>query len=104
MPLTMADTFTGEPGFSAPVYEIDFAPSKPACDVLLVGHARAPEGCQVSRLRVGQRFGPMERTFDVVGDRVWRAGLTDITAAAALPSTECQCPMAHMPIATLPAL
>ena len=25
-PLVMADTFTGEPGFSAPIYEADFAP------------------------------------------------------------------------------
>ena len=27
--------FTGEPGFSAPVYEIDYGPRQPACDVLL---------------------------------------------------------------------
>jgi hypothetical protein len=88
LPLIMADTFTGEPGFSAPVYEIDFAPRKPACDVLLVGHARAPEGHQVTRLRAGLRVGPMEKVFDVVGDRVWQAGLTGITASAPLPFTE----------------
>jgi len=28
-PLVMADEFTGEPGFSAPKYESDFAPVKP---------------------------------------------------------------------------
>jgi hypothetical protein len=28
LPLVMADTFTGEPGFSAPVCEADFAPRK----------------------------------------------------------------------------
>ena len=78
----MADTFTGAPGFSAPVYEIDYAPRKHACDVLLVGHARAPEGRQVTRLRVGLRVGPMEKGFDVVGDRVWQAGLTGISASA----------------------
>lgn len=88
LPLIMADTFTGEPGFSSPVYEIDFAPRKPACDVLLVGHARAPEGQQVTRLRVGLRVGPMEKTFDVVGDRVWQAGVTGITASAPQPFTE----------------
>ena len=33
--------FTGEPGFSAPVYEIDYGPRQPACDVLLVGSAHA---------------------------------------------------------------
>ncbi|MEO8152579.1 MAG: DUF2169 domain-containing protein [Rhizobacter sp.] len=82
LPLVMADTFTGEPGFSAPIHEIDFAPHKPACDVLLVGHARAPEGHQVTRLRAGLRVGPMEKAFDVVGDRRWQAGLTSITASA----------------------
>lgn len=86
-PLIMADTFTGEPGFSAPVYEIDFAPRKPACDVLLVGHARAPEGRQVTRMRVGLRVGTKEKTFDVVGDRVWQAGLAGIRASAPQPFT-----------------
>ena len=79
LPLTMADTFTGEPGFSAPVNEMDFAPRKPACDVLLVGHARAPAGQQVTRMRAGLRVGPMERAIEVVGDRVWQAGLGGIT-------------------------
>lgn len=81
LPLVMADTFSGEPGFSAPMQEIDFAPRKPACDVLLTGHACAPEGRAVTRLRVGLRVGPMHKAFDVVGDRVWQAGLTGISAS-----------------------
>lgn len=88
LPLIMADTFTGEPGFSAPVHEIDFAPRKHACDVLLTGHARAPEGRQVTRLRAGLRVGPMEKLFDVVGDRVWQAGLTGVGVSAPQPFTE----------------
>lgn len=88
LPLIMADTFTAEPGFSAPVQEIDFAPRKHACDVLLTGHARAPAGRQVTRLRAGLRVGPMEKVFDVVGDRVWQAGLTGISASAPKPFTE----------------
>ncbi len=88
LPLIMADTFTGEPGFSAPVLEVDFAPRKRACDVLLTGHARAPAGTQVTRLRCGIRVGPMEKAFDVVGDRVWQAGVTGITASAPLHFTE----------------
>jgi len=88
LPLIMADTFTGAPGFSAPVQEIDFAPRKRACDVLLTGHARAPAGRQVTRLRAGLRVGPMEKVFDVVGDRVWQAGLTGISASAPKPFNE----------------
>ncbi len=87
LPLIMADTFTGEPGFSAPVQEIDFAPRKPACDVLLVGHAHAPEGRRVTRMRVSLRVGPMEKSFDVVGNRVWRAGATGISASEPEPFT-----------------
>ena len=82
LPLIMADTFTGAPAFSAPVHEVDFAPRKHACDVLLTGHARAPRGRQVTRLRAGLRVGTMEKLFDVVGDRVWQAGLTGISASA----------------------
>jgi hypothetical protein len=88
LPLIMADTFSGEPGFSAPLQEIDFAPRKHRCDVLLTGHARAPTGKQVARMRVGLRVGPMEKVFDVVGDRVWQAGLTGITASEPQPFAE----------------
>ena len=44
LPLVLADTFTGEPGFSAPYHEVDFAPRKSKCDVLLTGSAYAPGG------------------------------------------------------------
>jgi len=88
LPLLMADTFTGEPGFSAPVNEIDFAPRKHACDVLLIGSAYAPEGKQVARMRAGLRVGTMQKVFEVVGNRVWQAGLTSISASAPQPFTQ----------------
>src|SRR5262245_35994547 len=52
-PLVMADTFSGEPGFSAPVYEVDFALRKRQCDVLLNGSAYAPGGRPAPRVEVG---------------------------------------------------
>lgn len=88
LPLVMADTFTGAPGFSAPVDEIDYAPRKHACDILLTGHARAPVGRTVTRLSAGLRVGPMTKKFDVVGDRVWQAGLSGIRASTPQPFTE----------------
>jgi len=88
LPLVMADTFTGGPGFSAPVNEIDFAPRKHACDVLLVGSAHAPEGKQVARMRAGLHVGTMQKVFEVVGNRVWQAGLTSIGASAPQPFTQ----------------
>jgi hypothetical protein len=69
--LVMADKFTGEPGFSAPKYESDFAPFKPRCDVLLNGSAYAARGRAVTRVNVSIRVGTISKSFRVVGNRSW---------------------------------
>jgi Uncharacterized protein conserved in bacteria len=84
-PLIMADTFTGEPGFSAPIYEADFAPIKPRCDVLLVGSAHAPNGQPVSKLPVGLKVGDMIKTFNVLGDREWEVNALGANPGRARP-------------------
>lgn len=83
LPLIMADTYTGEPGFSAPEYEVDYSPTKTACDVLLLGgaHSHRP----VSQVQVGIKVGTMSKTFMVRGDRNWKAGATGIYAGPAKP-------------------
>ncbi|MCP4408416.1 MAG: DUF2169 domain-containing protein [Gammaproteobacteria bacterium] len=83
LPLVEADTFTGEPGFSAPVYEADYAPRKPRCDVLLNGSVYAPGGKPTSRVQVGMKVGPIQKTFNVVADRRWEAGSAGIGRAYA---------------------
>ncbi|MEO6237661.1 MAG: DUF2169 domain-containing protein [Vicinamibacterales bacterium] len=88
LPLVTADTFTGRPGFSAPLYEVDFAPRKPFCDVLLLGSAHAPDGREVTRMRVGLRVGRVSKACEVVGDRVWQARLSGISASAPLPFSQ----------------
>ena len=85
LPLVMADTFTGEPGFSAPIYEADFAPRKHRCDVLLLGSAHAPNGRPTARVPVGLRIGKWQKTFAVVGNRHWDAGITGVSATPAEP-------------------
>lgn len=70
--LVMADEFTGEPAYSAVRYESDFAPIKPRCDVLLNGSAHAPGGEPAKQVRVGLKVGSMMKSFDVVGNRVWK--------------------------------
>ncbi|MEH6825701.1 MAG: DUF2169 domain-containing protein, partial [Motiliproteus sp.] len=74
LPLVEADTFTGEPGHSAPLYEVDYAPRKPRCDILLNGSAYAPGGKATSRVTVGLQVGQFQKSFNVVGDRVWERG------------------------------
>lgn len=71
VPLVMADTFTGAPGYSAPLLEADFCLRKARCDVLVNGTAYAPEGRAVERVRVGVKIGAWQKAFDVVGDRIW---------------------------------
>lgn len=85
MPLTAADTFTGEPGLSAPVHECDYAHHRPMCDVILNGSAYAPGGDATTRVDVGIRVGSMSKVFAVVGNRMWRTGTFGIRASGAQP-------------------
>jgi hypothetical protein len=85
MPLVMADTFTGEPGFSAPYHEVDFAPRKRRCDVLLQGSAYAPQGRPSQRVPVGIRIGDWSKSFAVVGDRHWQASFGSISSSEPAP-------------------
>ncbi len=72
--LIEADIFTGEPGLSAPLYEVDYAPFKPRCDVLLVGSAYAPKGKPTNRTAVTMRLGAVDKSFTVTGSRFWESG------------------------------
>jgi hypothetical protein len=84
-PLIMADTFTGEPGFSAPEQEVDFAPRKKRCDVLLNGSAWAPDGRPSERVTVGVRVGGWRKAFAVTGDRKWFSGIAGFRSSGAPP-------------------
>jgi hypothetical protein len=86
-PLVEADVSTGEPGFSAPLYETDYAHRKPRCDVLLNGTAYAPGGKPTDRMTVSLNVGSLRKSFDVVGNRVWQAGALYIAASKPKPFT-----------------
>jgi hypothetical protein len=81
-PLAMEDTFTGEPGLSAPLYEADFALRKSRCDVLFNAHAHAPRSIPVKELGVGFRIGECVKSLRVVGDRHWEQSVVSVTASA----------------------
>lgn len=85
VPLTAADKFTADPGLSAPLYESDYAHRKPRCDVLLNGSAYAPRGKPSERVAVSLSVGPMSKSFDVVGERVWQEGLLGAAPSAPQP-------------------
>jgi hypothetical protein len=85
VPLVDSDVFTGEPGSSAPLYESDYAPIKPRCDVLLNGSAYAPEGRPAKRVTVSLQVGSMAKSFDVVGNRVWVGAIFGIMTSPIEP-------------------
>ena len=87
LPLVMADTFTGAPGLSAPVHEAEFAPRKRQVDVLLIGSAHAPGGRPAQRVPVGLRVNGITKTFAVVGDRQWEAGIGGLRITPTQPFT-----------------
>lgn len=87
-PLVDADVFTGAPGFSAPLYEADYPPFKPRCDVLLNGSAYAPAGKPTQQVTVSFRVGSMTKAFDVVGNRKWNAGLLYFAPGSLEPFTQ----------------
>lgn len=85
LPLVMADEFSGEPGFSAPLYEADFAPHKPRCDVLINGTGHAPAGKPATQIGVGFRVGQLSKKFAVIGRRHWVKALIGFTSSRPLP-------------------
>lgn len=93
VPLVMADTFTGKPGLSAPVYEVDFAPRKQRCDILLLGSAYAPQGRPATRIEAGVRAGNWSKSLAVVGPRHWECG--PLGATASPPGVFVQQPLSY---------
>src|ERR1019366_5042876 len=63
VPLVMSDAFYGEPGLSAPKYEVDFALRKQRCDVLLNASAYAPGGRPTRRVEVAAQIGSWSKAF-----------------------------------------
>jgi hypothetical protein len=84
VPLKIEGEYWGQPDFSSYKYEPECAFVKLTTDVVLIGHAHAPEP-DTSELRVTLRVGELEKTVRVVGDRVWYRSLGRIAMTRALP-------------------
>jgi hypothetical protein len=70
-PVRLVDEYHGEPGVSSLRFAGDAALFKPATDVVLVGHARAPKG-RARQMDVRLTVGKISKTIRVFGDRFWR--------------------------------
>lgn len=82
VPIVLADTSTGKPGFTAPEYECEFTLDKPKVDVLLLGTAYAPKGKAVKEVGVGLRVGTLSKAFKVTGKRQWKVHMLGAIASA----------------------
>ena len=77
-PVLRVPEYFGEPGKSSIKYEADLVLTKVTTDVIVVGHAYAPNEQAVTSLDVGFRVGPVQKLLRVFGDRTWGAtGLSD---------------------------
>lgn len=85
VPLVEADVPTGEPGYSATLYESDYALRKQRCDVLLNGSAYVPRGKPTTKIPVLLKVGPLSKSFHVVGNRFWKKGSLSISASRTEP-------------------
>src|SRR5262249_52165415 len=73
-PVRLADEYHGEPGKSSIKAAAEGCLMKPAVDVILVGSAYA-NGKDKTQVDVRLKFGSLEKTVRVYGDRVWERGL-----------------------------
>jgi hypothetical protein len=78
--LVAGDTHFGDPMNTSVKYESDFVPLKLATDVVLNGHAYAPEGKPTFELSATLAVGDVARSVLVIGDRIahYRDGLAPI--------------------------
>lgn len=68
------DLYWDKPGNSSIKMASDFHIGKPATDIIMNGHACAPEGKQATQLDVSLKVGLVNKTVRVFGDRVWNDG------------------------------
>lgn len=68
------DVYWAEPGQSSLKYATDIHTGKPATDIVMIGHACAPDRQEATALDVTLSVGAIGKTVRVFGDRQWREG------------------------------
>lgn len=71
VPVCLVDEYVGKPGKSSLMYDCDLTFRKPGTDIILHGHAVAPDGDLVTSLDVSLAVGDLNKTIRVFGDRRW---------------------------------
>ena len=66
--------WTDDPETSSIKYASEYHIGKQATDIVMLGHARAPEGKKVLQQDVSLSVGQLSKTVRVFGDRCWQDG------------------------------
>lgn len=72
--LVLADEYFGEPATSSVRVPTDVSLEKPGTDVLVLGHAWAPDGGLTWQVDASVSVGVLAKSIRVFGDRVWEGG------------------------------
>ena len=72
-PVVMAPEYRDpdNPAESSLTYDMDLVRTKTTTDVLLIGHAHAPQGMPTKEVEVALRVGSLVKRLAVIGDRKW---------------------------------
>jgi hypothetical protein len=84
-PVLLAPEYWGLPGQSSVRYEADLMPSKPTTDVILNGHAYAPDGRPARLVPVELCIGAMHKRLLVHGDRIYLSSVLGRKLSTAVP-------------------
>jgi hypothetical protein len=74
LPVVPVDEYWGEPGASSLKWASEATLMKPSTDVLLLGHAYAPDE-RAKQADVTLKVGPVQKTVRVFGERRWQRGI-----------------------------
>ena len=85
MPLFYADEYYGKPGLSSIRYASDLIIEKRGTDIVMNGHAYAPNGKPVRKLNTALMVGTHMKQVKVYGDRFWRYRLGVVTKPSPAP-------------------
>jgi len=86
-PLQVGDVWTGQAGASSLLAPNEFHPPKPSTDVLLQGHAQAPDQRPRTSVDVAVTVGSLHRRIRVTGDRELTGQVSGQVTTAPQPFT-----------------
>ncbi|OEU64450.1 MAG: hypothetical protein BBJ57_01065 [Desulfobacterales bacterium PC51MH44] len=84
-PVCLVDEYNGEPGASSMKYENELVFNKPGTDIVINGHAYAPQAKPVTKMDVNVRVGRNQKTIRVFGDRIWYRSFVGLSISKPKP-------------------